>query len=117
MSADPRSWCVRTMSEKHPSCTCALADSAPCVPLTDGLLRSIQAWTQGLSNVEPAKHLDAAGEWAGFEAGRYDVVMVANMCHISPWACTTGLCRGALCVASFCARAAILRQIAACLQK
>ena len=44
--------------------------------------------------------LDAAGGWshwsaAGVESGAYDAVLAVNLTHISPWASTEGLLRGA----------------------
>jgi SAM-dependent methyltransferase len=55
---------------------------------------SIDAWTaaSGLANVRPAMALDAAAVWP---IERADVVVCINMVHISPWAATEGLMRGA----------------------
>jgi SAM-dependent methyltransferase len=56
---------------------------------------SIDAWTAAanLENVGPALALDAAsGVWPIAHA---DVVLCINMIHISPWAATIGLIRGA----------------------
>jgi hypothetical protein len=58
-------------------------------------LRSIEAWRAeaGLFNLLPPIALDArAAEWAVAEA---DAILCINMVHISPWAATTGLLRGA----------------------
>lgn len=56
---------------------------------------SIDDWTAtlGLGNVRPALALDAAAEaWSITEA---DTIVCINMIHISPWASTVGLIRGA----------------------
>ncbi len=56
---------------------------------------SIDAWTAAskLANVRPALALDAAADvWPIAHA---DVVLCINMIHISPWASTVGLIRGA----------------------
>lgn len=58
-------------------------------------LRSIEAWRAeaGLFNLLPAVALDArAVEWP-VEAA--DAILCINMVHISPWAATAGLMRGA----------------------
>jgi SAM-dependent methyltransferase len=58
-------------------------------------LRSIEAWRSeaGLFNLLPPVSLDArAAEWPVTEA---DVICCINMVHISPWAATVGLMRGA----------------------
>lgn len=58
-------------------------------------LRSIEAWRAeaGLFNLLPAVSLDArAADWPVVEA---DAVLAINMIHISPWAATLGLMRGA----------------------
>jgi hypothetical protein len=58
-------------------------------------LRSIEAWRAeaGLLNLLPALALDArAAEWP---AARADAILAINMVHISPWAATLGLLRGA----------------------
>ena len=58
-------------------------------------LRSIEAWRveAGLFNLLPAVSLDArAAEWPVAEA---DAILCINMVHISPWAATAGLMRGA----------------------
>ena len=58
-------------------------------------LRSIEAWRveSGLFNLLPAVALDArAAQWPVAEA---DAILAINMIHISPWAATMGLMRGA----------------------
>jgi len=58
-------------------------------------LRSIEAWRAeaGLFNLLPAVALDArAAEWPVAAA---DAILCINMIHISPWAATEGLMRGA----------------------
>jgi SAM-dependent methyltransferase len=58
-------------------------------------LRSIEAWRaqSGLFNLLPPVSLDArAAEWPVAEA---DAILCINMIHISPWAATEGLMRGA----------------------
>ena len=58
-------------------------------------LASIKAWRReaGLANLLPPLRLDAAaGEWPTEEA---DAILCINMVHISPWAATEGLMRGA----------------------
>jgi SAM-dependent methyltransferase len=58
-------------------------------------LRSIEAWRAeaGLFNLLPAVQLDArAAEWPISAA---DAILCINMVHISPWAATEGLMRGA----------------------
>jgi hypothetical protein len=58
-------------------------------------LRSIEAWRveAGLSNLLPPVPLDArVADWPVAEA---DAMLCINMVHISPWAATVGLMRGA----------------------
>jgi SAM-dependent methyltransferase len=58
-------------------------------------LRSIEAWRAeaGTFNLLPALALDArAAEWPVAAA---DAILCINMIHISPWAATLGLVRGA----------------------
>lgn len=58
-------------------------------------LRSIEAWRaeSGLFNLLPPVPLDArAAEWPVDAA---DAIVAINMVHISPWAATAGLMRGA----------------------
>jgi hypothetical protein len=58
-------------------------------------LRSIEAWRveAGLFNLLPAIPLDArAAQWPVAKA---DAILCINMVHISPWAATLGLLRGA----------------------
>jgi SAM-dependent methyltransferase len=54
---------------------------------------SIAAWTAGEPNIRPPLELDAAAEHWPVEAA--DAVIAINMVHISPWAATRGLIRGA----------------------
>lgn len=56
---------------------------------------SIDAWvaSEGLTNVRPALALDAASET--WPVTRADAIICINMIHISPWASTLGLMRGA----------------------
>lgn len=57
--------------------------------------RSIEAWRveAGLFNLLPAIALDArAAKWP---VPRADAILAINMIHISPWAATAGLMRGA----------------------
>ncbi|MCW5734034.1 MAG: DUF938 domain-containing protein [Enhydrobacter sp.] len=56
---------------------------------------SIDAWTAalGLANVRPALALDAAAET--WPIDKADAIVCINMIHISPWASTAGLIRGA----------------------
>ena len=58
-------------------------------------LRSIEAWRAGaaLPNLRPPLQLDAAA--AHWPVDRADAVVCINMVHISPWAATVGLMRGA----------------------
>jgi SAM-dependent methyltransferase len=58
-------------------------------------LRSIEAWRaeSGLFNLLPAVSLDArAADWPVPQA---DAILCINLVHISPWAATIGLLRGA----------------------
>jgi SAM-dependent methyltransferase len=57
-------------------------------------LASIRAWRDeaGLTNVAEPLRLDAAADWPVMEM---DAVLCVNMVHISPWAATVGLMRGA----------------------
>jgi SAM-dependent methyltransferase len=58
-------------------------------------LRSIEAWRtgSGLANLLPPIALDArAADWPVAAA---DAILCINMIHISPWAATLGLLRGA----------------------
>ena len=59
-----------------------------------GALASIAAWKAeaGLGNVLEPIRLDAAATWPAVEA---DAILCINMVHISPWAATEGLMRGA----------------------
>lgn len=59
-------------------------------------LPSIEAWGEGLPNVLPPLALDAArpGSWP-LAPGAARAVLATNLTHISPWAATQGLVRGA----------------------
>lgn len=56
---------------------------------------SIDAWSAalGIKNVRPAIELDAT--WTDWPVSAADAVLAINMVHISPWAATEGLVRGA----------------------
>jgi SAM-dependent methyltransferase len=56
---------------------------------------SIDAWVRELraTNIRPALALDAAAD--SWPVARADAVLCINMVHISPWAATVGLLRGA----------------------
>jgi SAM-dependent methyltransferase len=56
---------------------------------------SIDAWAaaSALTNIHPALPLDAASD--AWPINHADVVVCINMIHISPWASTIGLVRGA----------------------
>ena len=58
-------------------------------------LGSIEAWRAeaGLPNLLPAVSLDACA--AAWPAAAADAILCINMIHISPWAATAGLMRGA----------------------
>jgi len=58
-------------------------------------LASIAAWCDGIANVLPPLQLDVlATHWAGVPA-EVDAIYCANLLHISPWATTPALMRGA----------------------
>jgi hypothetical protein len=59
-------------------------------------LASIAAWRAhaGLANLAPPVQLDAAAP-QGWAVTRADAIVNINMIHISPWAATEGLMRGA----------------------
>jgi hypothetical protein len=59
---------------------------------------SIDAWVaaSGLANIRPALALDAAADVWPLKSA--NVVVCINMIHISQWASTVGLVRGAACV-------------------
>jgi hypothetical protein len=55
-------------------------------------LASVQAWTAGLSNVEPPVLLDVcAGDYG---VGMVEAMFCANLVHIAPWRCAEGLFQG-----------------------
>jgi hypothetical protein len=56
---------------------------------------SIAAWSaaEGLANIRPPLDLDASA--ARWPIDRADAILAINMVHISPWAATEGLLRGA----------------------
>jgi hypothetical protein len=58
-------------------------------------LRSIKAWlaAENLSNVPSPVELDATRD--AWPVGRCEAIVCINMLHISPWAATAGLMRGA----------------------
>ncbi|MBZ4330339.1 class I SAM-dependent methyltransferase [Corallococcus interemptor] len=65
---------------------------------TDGdpaALESIDAWRgeEGLSNVLPARVLDASSD--AWPVEHADAMLCVNMIHIAPWAACQGLMRGA----------------------
>lgn len=64
---------------------------------------SIQAWRDhaGRANIEPPLDLDAA-KWP-WPVAKADAVVCINMIHISPWAATEGLMRGAAALLAPCA--------------
>ena len=58
-------------------------------------LPSIAAWCAGKERVLPPIELDVlTPDWFD-TARRFDAIYCANMIHISPWACTPALLRGA----------------------
>jgi SAM-dependent methyltransferase len=54
---------------------------------------SIDAWTAGLRNVQPAVTLDVTRPVWGLPV--YDAIFNANMIHIAPWEVCVGMMRGA----------------------
>jgi len=65
----------------------------PTDPASEALA-SIAAWREhaGLPNLLPPLALDASGDWP---VDRADAIVNINMIHISPWAATQGLMKGA----------------------
>jgi len=58
-------------------------------------LPSIAAWCEGLERVRPPITLNVLdASWPGVPP-QVDAIYCANMIHIAPWACTTGLMQGA----------------------
>jgi hypothetical protein len=60
-----------------------------------GAVRSIEGWRieGGLANLQPAIALDVRD--TAWPVERADAILCINMIHISPWAATAGLMRGA----------------------
>ncbi|PSC75091.1 SAM-dependent methyltransferase [Micractinium conductrix] len=60
-------------------------------------MASIRAWGQGLPNMRPPMQLDASAPADGWPVGpgTCRAVYAANLTHISPWAATAGLIKGA----------------------
>ena len=58
-------------------------------------LASIDAWCAGLANVRPAMTLDVMQSTGPGVPDRVDLVVCANMLHISPWPTCAALMRGA----------------------
>jgi len=77
-------------AEQFPNLTWQPTDRDPVA------LKSIDAWrlTSGLENLKKPIRLDAADP-ATWLVGKADAVVCINMVHISPWAATEGLMRGA----------------------
>jgi hypothetical protein len=76
-------------ADRFPALTWQPSDPAP------EALRSIAAWAAaaGCANVAPPLSLDAASD--GWPIAHADAVVCINLVHISPWAATEGLLRGA----------------------
>ncbi len=74
----------------------SLLNFSPLLTPTPAPPCSISAHTEGLDNVRPPILLDAAAPdtWSVEEASCSGVICI-NMTHISPWAATQGLFRGA----------------------
>lgn len=53
---------------------------------------SINAWTHGLANVQPAIDLDVMASWPDLGV---DAIICINMIHIAPWAAAEALFAGA----------------------
>lgn len=53
---------------------------------------SVDGWTQGLGNVQPAIDLDVTSSWPAIHV---DAIICINMIHIAPWAAAEGLFAGA----------------------
>jgi hypothetical protein len=77
---------IRHFAEALPALTFQPSDPDP------GCRASIDAWAAPLPNIRPALALDAAADWPALRA---DAVLCINMVHISPWAASIGLFRGA----------------------
>jgi SAM-dependent methyltransferase len=78
-----------SFAERFPGLTWQPSDPDP------DALASISAWREatGLPNLLDAVTLDAATD--GWPLERADAILCINMVHISPWAATEGLMRGA----------------------
>lgn len=62
----------------------------------DSALRSIRSWCEGLVRVREPLRLDILqAPWPAAVPCPVDAVFCANLLHISPWACTGALMRGA----------------------
>lgn len=77
------------MARKRPDVTWQPSDPGP------EARASIAAWTaaEGLSNLRAPLDLDASAD--GWPVDTVDAMVCINMLHISPWAATEGLMRGA----------------------
>jgi hypothetical protein len=80
---------IRHFAEALPQLSFQPSDPDP------GCRASIDAWAAPLPNIRPALALDAAAAWPALRA---DAVLCINMVHISPWAASVGLFRGAAAV-------------------
>lgn len=59
-------------------------------------LSSIDAWSDGKSNVLPAIHLDILSEdWLDETIEKFDTLFCSNVIHITPWEVTDALFKGA----------------------
>eukprot|EP00735_Rhodelphis_limneticus_P004617 TRINITY_DN16228_c0_g1::TRINITY_DN16228_c0_g1_i1::g.3179::m.3179 TRINITY_DN16228_c0_g1::TRINITY_DN16228_c0_g1_i1::g.3179 ORF type:complete len:241 (-),score=10.61,sp/Q9VLF6/U585_DROME/42.86/4e-46,DUF938/PF06080.7/6.9e-68,Methyltransf_23/PF13489.1/0.00024,Methyltransf_11/PF08241.7/0.039,Methyltransf_11/PF08241.7/1.6e+03,Methyltransf_12/PF08242.7/0.02,Methyltransf_25/PF13649.1/0.08,Methyltransf_18/PF12847.2/0.18 TRINITY_DN16228_c0_g1_i1:76-741(-) len=60
------------------------------------LFESIKAYCENMPNVKPPIQLDVSqDQWQDLEASKFDAMLAANLCHISPILVTHGLLRGA----------------------
>jgi len=53
-------------------------------------IKIINLLNSGNNIVQPAKELDVSNtsDWKNFEDNFFDLCLVTNLCHISPWECT-----------------------------